>query len=130
MIFQQITIFLYNFFKYKKFYLESCLLREFYDEARISVLDNIPKGARVALYAFGTHGESYFVDLFSKYRFTDIFDLNYQKFDSIVKDPYQIKSTDFDFIIITVLNPKAVQSIKDFLINKGIKEEQIVVPTE
>lgn len=130
MFFQQIVIFLTNFFKYKKFYLESCIFRDFYNVEISNSLDIIPKGSRVALYAFGTYGESIFVDLFSKVRITDIFDLNYQKFDSIVKDPDKINSNNFDYIIITVLNKKAVQSIKKYLIKKGIQNNQIVIPYE
>lgn len=124
----RLYIFFSNFFKYKKFYLESYIFRDYYNESKRNTLKEIPIGAKVAIYAFGTFGESLFVDLFSVYRITGIFDLNYQKFDSNVIAPNKINGHDFDYIIISVKNKKAIESIKEQIISFGVNIDQIVIP--
>lgn len=87
---------------------------------------DIPFGARIAIYGFGPYGKCAFLDFFSKNEIVGIYDKNFEKYGKKVISPDKIKSDDFDFIILSVMNDNAVISICNFFKDINIPKEKIV----
>ncbi|WP_143098620.1 hypothetical protein [Succinivibrio dextrinosolvens] len=86
----------------------------------------IKPNSNIAIYGFGPYGESYFLDLFSKYKITALYDRTYCLNKRIINSPEKINSEKFDYIIVTVMNEKARNGVLDFLNKKNISEEKII----
>lgn len=120
-------IFLKNILKYKTFYLETKYFSDYKDFIDCSELSKeIKTNSNVAIYGFGPYGQSYFVKMFYTSKIVAIFDRNFEINKRFIRNPDNITSVDFDYIIITVMNERARKEVKDFFIDRRISEEKIV----
>lgn len=127
-ILNQISCFISNIKKYKKFYFEIKYLSDFSDEILNTFLSKkIHSGKKVVIYGFGPYGQEYFVKLFYHFYIQDIYDKNFAYIVGPINDPNDICSTDFDYIIVTVMNVDARNSVISFLKNKKIDDDKIVL---
>lgn len=120
--------FINNLYNFNLFYLECLLLDDRYNLIKnIYYYKELPKNdSRIAIYGFGPFGESCFLDLFSRNVIVAIYDVYFCKKYSKVKSPDLINCSDFEYIIITVMNGAAREQIETFLLRKGVVSEQII----
>ncbi len=94
-------------------------------------LPDVKENSRVALYAFGNVGKSYYQQIRNnkKYTLMYIVDKNYVREaddDFGVKRIEDISMNDFDFIIVAVARKSMYEEIKKELLFRGIPEDKIV----
>lgn len=111
-----------------KVYISS-LLSEDLDYIDVEDYDysvNVPIGKKITIYGFGPYGKCALLDFFSKNEIVNIFDINYKKIGLNISSPDMIAPEQFDYIILTVMNEKAVNAVKDFLYKKNIPDNKII----
>ena len=91
--------------------------------------DRIPKGSRIVLYGAGKVGKQYFEQLGKLDYCSEILwvDKNFKELDE-VSDPEKLQPNSYDYVLIAVKNPEAIEEIKQSLLEKGWKEESIIKP--
>ena len=123
-------VFIRNFIKYNFFYLETKYLSDYNDLIDETLLSRvIPPNSKVAIYGFGPYGKAYFVDIFSDSLISAIFDKNNKSNERLISDPNQIDMNlvSFDYIVVSVMSEKARIDILNFLYQKNISDEKIVL---
>ncbi|WP_202107739.1 hypothetical protein [Succinivibrio dextrinosolvens] len=86
---------------------------------------DVLEGEKIAIYGFGPYGKLAFLDFLSKNKITAIYDQNFSSFNKNVRSPELIDPTQFDYIILSVMNKKAAQQIRFFL-EKNIDKQKII----
>ena len=86
---------------------------------------------KVILYGAGTKGFYWFMKLLSdqKYEIVSWVDMNYMNKNNLlyeIHSPSVINNYDYDYILITVLDPKISRDIKKMLILMGVESHKIV----
>ncbi len=93
--------------------------------------NTLPEGSRIAVYGYGDVGKDYCRQLArDKYLvFAGAYDKNYEKYATSVdyiKSVEDIKNTDFDYIVIAIVNEEIEKKVKKFIIDSGVPEDKIL----
>lgn len=118
---------IYNFLRFNLLYLR-CRFFENYLESKnqVTYKNSFRQGARIAIYGFGTFAIVPFLDLFNKYKITNIYDRNYYFYGGFIKDPEKICDDSFDYLIVCVTYNQAKNEISKFLVNKKIEKNKVI----
>lgn len=98
----------------------------------ISPFLNTMKDKKVVLYGAGNIGKNYYAQMLKSEELPVIWvDKQYQKYIQYfhVEPVERLTETEFDYLIIAVLNPDVAAAIKTDLIKMGISEEKILYKT-
>ena len=98
----------------------------------ISPFLNTMKDKKVVLYGAGNIGKNYYAQMLKSEELPVIWvDKQYQKYIRYfhVEPVERLTETEFDYLIIAVLNPDVAAAIKTDLIKMGISEEKILYKT-
>ena len=118
--------FFHNIKKYKISYFKTKLTDDyFFNIERVYLSKDIEAGKKIALYGFGPYGKDFIANCLSYYHIDNIYDRNYLSMEAYVSSPECITEKDFDFIIVSVMDPKARNSVLKFLSDKNIHETKI-----
>lgn len=121
-----LLVFLVNIFKYKFFYFDTKYFGDYDLNSPTTLSQQIKKNKKVIIYGFGPYGEEYFLKFFDLYRIIGIYDRNFEQMDKYIESPEVICEKNFDYVIVTVMNKRARNSVVNFLLEKGISENKIV----
>lgn len=91
----------------------------------------IPAKSKIVFYGFGEVGRDWYHDI---QRSEDldlvmVVDKNYKKFqgESVKVHPIEdIKKVDYDYVLITIIEEKIAEEVRNFLIDQGILPEKIL----
>lgn len=91
----------------------------------------IPAKSKIVFYGFGEVGRDWYHDI---QRSEDldlvmVVDKNYKKFqgESVKVHPIEdIKKVDYDYVLITIIEEKIAEKVRNFLIDQGILPEKIL----
>lgn len=90
--------------------------------------NKIKKGSYIVLYGAGEVGRDLYMQIVeSEFCHLNLWvDKDFQNKSEMVSNPEEIKSTEFDYIIIGILRKNIVQNVKNYLKKMEIDESQIV----
>lgn len=83
------------------------------------------RGKRIILYGAGKVGRDYLRQL-TRMGYEIVLWVDSNVSEGIVKKPQEISNVEYDVILIAVSRPEYVESIKQSLLNLGIKKEKLV----
>lgn len=89
--------------------------------------DEIRNGRRIIIYGAGVVGKCY-KEQIKKFEMWDLVkwvDMNYKDMEGI-SSPESIFETDFDFIVIALVDDNTVHDVNDWLVSKGVAQEKII----
>ncbi len=88
----------------------------------------IPSGSRVVLYAAGYVGREYYEQLWDNPNFTVVLwvDKNADKMDMKISAVEEIRTADYDYIVIAVEDESVAAKIRSTLHGMGVADEKIV----
>lgn len=125
----------YQIEKYIKIFLIDAI-RSVYDFSIETITymfpyETIPQGSKIILYGAGVVGKSYWSCLKNGNYATVAawIDRNYQEQKDSrmnVESPDCINEKEFDYIVISIEKESVAKSIKEWLLDKGIKKEKII----
>lgn len=126
MIFKKFLPYICNIKKFYYLYIKTKLLGDYYcnDVTRLS--QKLERNKKVIIYGFGPYGEEYFIKLFNKCHILGVFDINYKQKGFQVRSPEFISDVMFDYVVITVMDEYAKQSLVDLFLKKGIALDKII----
>ena len=119
------------------FYMRAIGLKQLYyaeykeSEPDIFPFWNIEKKAKIALYGAGNLGRKYY-EQNQRYHFAEIVlwaDQNYETLkmhNEQISSPDQLRSAEYDYVLIAVKNIETALEIRESLIEKGISKEKII----
>lgn len=94
-------------------------------------LEAIPAGSRIVLYGSGEAGRKYRTQLLAKecHRYAGCIDFEYEKLkDEVlqIQSPAMLSSMSYDYIVITVKNPRKAGQIREELEGLGVEPAKIL----
>ncbi|SFS89217.1 hypothetical protein SAMN02910357_02431 [Succinivibrio dextrinosolvens] len=120
------SVFISNIKRFGCFYFKTKILGYGFKDNKSTKLSKvIEKGKRISIYGFGPYGEELFVRLFSNNLIINIYDRDSYFMDEYVRSPQVINKDEFDYIVITVMNPNVRKALITFLSEK-ISSNKIV----
>lgn len=119
--------FIKNLIQYKFYYFKVKFFGEYFVNNERTILSKqIEKNKNVIIYGFGPYGEEYFIYSFTRFRIKGLYDKNYKKMDIRIENPDLITNRSFDYIIVTVMEKKARESVVSFLLDKNIQKDKMI----
>jgi Glycosyltransferases, probably involved in cell wall biogenesis len=86
------------------------------------------KNKKIILYGAGNVGRAYYIQmLYSRYCNIVLWvDANYKVLENIVKDPLEVKDTEYDHVLIAIEDVNTAKVVEKYLLGLGVSREKII----